>query len=135
MRAIVSVLAAIAVVMAIELLATSQLDDRELLTPPPDAVAEGFYREIVAHRFDRAATYLSDSENTSVEELRQLGASIEGRLGRVHDVKAATIARTDTEALVTTLLKSDSASDAISSRLQFSSGEWKLVQSANAGSR
>jgi hypothetical protein len=135
MRALLGVLSAIAIVVAIEVLATSRLHDRELLTPPPEAVAEGFYREIVAHRFDRAVTYLSDSESTSVEELRQLGASIERRLGRVHDVKAVTVDQTDTEALVTTRLKSETASDAISSHLRFSSGGWKLVQSANAGSR
>lgn len=135
MKRLLAILAAVAVVVAAGIVATSKLGDRALLTPPPDAVAEGFFRDIATHRFDRAKTYLARLDSASVEDLRRLGASVEGTIGRVHDVRATTIAATDTKALVTARLKSDSGSEVISVALEFSSGEWKLVQSANAGSR
>ena len=123
MRAVV-LIAGFAVVAAICSVAVGRLNDRELVIPPPDAVAEGFFREIVTERLDQAKPYVEQQPAES--ELQALHDRIELELGRVDDVKAELLTRTDTEALVTVQLESASGSTAIPTALLFSDGEWKL---------
>ncbi|HVE71783.1 MAG TPA: hypothetical protein VNI54_10470 [Thermoanaerobaculia bacterium] len=92
------------------------LGDRELFVPPPDAVAEGFVREVITGRYSRAQEYLS--EPRPEKELRALRET----LG--HDpteVEAEVISRTDEEALVN--VRTTEAAVALA--LEFE-GEWKI---------
>jgi hypothetical protein len=98
--------------------------DRETVTPPPDAIAEGFFRAVVTERFDQAKPYVSREPRD--EELRALLARIRERAGKVDDVQADLVTRTADTALVTVRLESASGSDAVPVSLAFANGEWKL---------
>ena len=99
--------------------------DRELVVPPPDAVGEGFFREVTTHRYPRAADFVVET-NADEEAIRRLAYSIEQRMGRVDDVKAETIRRTQEKALVSVRLKSAEASNAIPLGLVWSNGAWRV---------
>jgi hypothetical protein len=117
------IVAGFAIVAAICFAAVSG-GDRETATPPPDAVAEGFFREVVTERFDRARPYVASAPTD--RELQWLLARIESMAGHVDDVQADLVTRTDAKALVTVRLESASGSDAIPVSLSFSNGEWRV---------
>ena len=133
MKRLIVVIVPMLLLIGLSAVATGPFGDRELFTSPPDAIAEEFYREIVTHRFARAAPLLA--EPVDPEGLRPLAAAIESRLGRVHDVSAEIVSRTDSRARVTVRLRSKDGSEAIPVSLRFERGEWKLIQSPDAGSR
>ena len=133
MRRLVAVLATMLALVGISSAATSLFGDRELFTSPPDAIAEEFFRQIVTHRFERAVPLLA--EPVDPHTLRPLAAGIESRLGEVGQISAELVSRTETEARVTVQLRSKEGSETIPVSLQFERGEWKLIQSPDAGSR
>lgn len=133
MRRLVAVVATMLVLVGICGAATSLFGDRELFTSPPDAIAEEFYRQVVTHRFDRAVPLLAQPVDPGT--LRPLATGIQSRLGHVGDISADIASRTGAEALVTVQLRSKEGSEAIPVSLRFERGEWKLIQSPNAGSR
>jgi hypothetical protein len=98
--------------------------DRETVTPPPDASAEGFFREVVTERFDRARPYVV--REPSDAQLTSLLNRIETTAGKVDDVQADLITLTQDKALVTVRLESATGSEAIPVSLSFTEGEWKL---------
>ena len=126
MKELVMIGVAAAVLLSAGWVATNQFDDRQLFTPPPDAVAEGFMREVVTRRLDRALNYLPDS-NAETEPLRLLADSIEERLGHVDDVQAETITSTDDEALVRVTLRSAKGSATLVVKTVWEKGGWKAA--------
>ena len=120
-------LAGVVLAMALLVAATeiaARKNDRELMVPPPDAVAEGFVREIVMKRWTRAEEYLD--KEVAHERLKQLGKSIEAQVGDPIQFEAKTISRTDHDALVNVRLSSGKGSEAIAFALVFDD-EWKIV--------
>jgi len=107
---------AMAVLFGVCALAVETFDDRETLVSPPDAVAEGFTREVLTKRWDRASEYLA--EPVSTERLRELHAA----LGESDEVEAEIVSRTDEQALVNVRLQDTS----VSYSLEFEQ-EWKIV--------
>ncbi|MDP9191348.1 MAG: hypothetical protein M3P06_06570 [Acidobacteriota bacterium] len=104
--------------------------DRETFVSPPDAVAEGFAREVVTKRWDRARTYLADPDSMSNAEIAALQKSWEQRIGDPSEVHAETISRTEDKALVNVNLKSARGSEAHLLALAFD-GEWKIRAGEN----
>ena len=59
MKPIVQLLGAIALAMTVVAVWVFAAGDRQTLVPPPDAVAEGFLRQLTTRRYDRVDSYLS----------------------------------------------------------------------------
>lgn len=126
MKEIVSVTIAVAVMFGVCALAVDRFDDRETFIPPPDAVAEGFAREVVTKRWDRAREYLADPQSMSNAEIAALQKSWEQRVGDPSVIEAETISHDDAHASVNVRMKSAKGSEAVAFALTFD-GEWKIV--------
>lgn len=98
--------------------------DRHLFVPPPDAVAEGYVRELVAKRWARAQEYREEPAPES--ELEALQQRIEAAVGEPTKIEAETAGEDDEEALVTVRLSSAKGSEALHFALRFSEG-WKVA--------
>jgi hypothetical protein len=97
-------------------LAVETLNDRETLVSPPDAVAEGFTREVLTKRWDRAQEYLvAPVEDERLKELHD-------SLPDSSEVDAVLISRDDEHALVTVRV----SSSVVSYSLEFDK-EWKIA--------
>jgi len=86
----------LALLLGCSALAVTVFADRALFVSPPDAVAEGFVREVVTRRWDRARAYLASPDSmprTKLEALRS-------RLGSADNVDARIITRNDSRAIV-----------------------------------
>jgi hypothetical protein len=122
MKEIAGVLIAMALLIGTSMLAIERFDDRELFVSPPDAVAEGFVREVVTKRWDRARTYLVDPDAMSDTQIEALQKS----WGDPSTIEAEIVSRTDEQALVNVKLKSAKRSEVIAFELAFD-GEWKIA--------
>lgn len=100
--------------------------DRELFVSPPDAVAEGFYREVVTKRWSRAQEYLL--EPGPDEQLQQLEKSIDARLGRVTNVGARIGSRDDEWANVYVTLESARGAIEVGTVVRWNGNEWKVAR-------
>jgi hypothetical protein len=121
MKEIIGVLVAMALLIGTSMLAIERFDDRELFVSPPDAVAEGFVREVVMKRWDRARTYLVDPDAMSNADVEALQRS----WGDPSTVDAEIVSRTDERASVNVRLKSANGSEVVAFVLVFD-GEWKI---------
>jgi hypothetical protein len=126
-RELAGVLVVAAILLAVSAAAVGPLHDRELFTPPPETVAEGFTRAVVSGRHDQARAFLVDPDWIENDQLRSLERAIESRLGDVHDVTGELISRSDEEAFVTVRMKSAEASEATELSLRWEGGEWKVA--------
>jgi hypothetical protein len=133
MKELVSVLLTMALVIAGSALAVEHFHDRETFIPPPDAVAEGFVREVLMKRWDRARPYLAKPDSMSNADLEALEKSWESRAGDPWIIEAEMITRTDDEALATVRMQSEKGSEAVSFTLVFDR-EWKIVTELSARS-
>jgi len=124
MKEIAGVALATALLLGMSALAIDR-GDRATFVSPPDAVAEGFVREVVTKRWDRARTYLADPDSMSNAEIEGLQKSWEERLGDPSEVDAELVSRTDEQAVVNVRLKSAKGSAVIPFALAFD-GEWKI---------
>ena len=122
MKEIAGVLVAMALLIGMSALAIERFDDRELFVSPPDAVTEGFVREVVTKRWDRARTYLADPDSISNAEIEALQKS----WGDPSTVDAEIVSRTNERASVNVTLKSAKGSEVVAFTLTFD-GEWKIA--------
>lgn len=125
MMRLLGMLAATAIVGGLTVAGTTYFEDRELFVPPPDAVAEGFTRLVVAGRWDPAREHLQNPEAASDSDLQELRQQIESRVGEPTEIEAETIESDKGKALVIVRLSSADASEALSFGLDFDS-EWKI---------
>ena len=126
MKELISVLVAMALVIAGSAFAVEHFEDRETFIPPPDAVAEGFVREVLMKRWDRARPYLAEPESMSNDDLEALEKQWESRAGDPWVIESETISRTNDEALATVRMQSEKGSEAVSFAMVFDR-EWKIV--------
>lgn len=124
MREVAGAFFAFALLAGASAVAVQRFGDRELFVPPPDAVAEGFFRAVTSRRPAQAQAYLRD--RVPIEDIVALRQSIESRIGRVRDVKTETIARTGQKARVNVHLKSEKASDSLAVSVVWNGREWKI---------
>jgi hypothetical protein len=124
MKEIAGVVLATALLLGMSALAIER-GDRETFVSPPEAVAEGFVREVVTKRWDRARTYLLDPDAMSNAEIEALQKSWEQRIGDPSAINAEIVSRTDEQALVNVRLKSAKGSETVPFSLAFD-GEWKI---------
>ncbi|HYC89938.1 MAG TPA: hypothetical protein VEO54_12055 [Thermoanaerobaculia bacterium] len=122
MARLLAIVTALAVLLGAAALAVHALEDRELMVPPPDAVAEAFVREVVTGRYARAREYLA--EPLPDQELRTLRQS----LGEdPTEVEAEVVARNDRQALANVRVSGGQGSAAVAFALEFEE-EWKIVR-------
>ena len=127
MKRLLAVVAAFAVLAGTSLVAVGQFGDRELFVPPPDAVSEGFVREVVEGRYGPARAYLENPDSMSDEDIRKFEEAIESWIGgEPGEVEAEVVSRDDTHALTTVRLSSARGSQALSFTLEFDD-EWKIA--------
>ena len=132
MKELLGIAIAAALLIGISALAVEQFDDRETFVPPPDAVAEGFVREVMAKRWERARTYLAEPPSMSRGELEALQKSWRERAGEPTEIEAETIARDDAEALAHVRMRSARGSEAVAFALRFDD-EWKIAHTPAVG--
>jgi hypothetical protein len=125
MKEIAGVILATALLLGMSALAIER-GDRATFVSPPDAVAEGFVREVVTKRWDRARTYLADPDSMSNAEIEVLQKSWGQHIGDPSGIEAEIDSRTDEQANVNVRLKSAKGSAVLAFALTFD-GEWKLV--------
>ena len=132
MKEILGVTLAMAVLIGVSALAVEQCGDRELFVPPPEVVAEGFVREIVTKRWDRARPYLAEPESVSDAQLEALQKAWESSVGDPSEFEAETVARDDAEALANVRMRSARGSEAVAFALRFED-EWRIVHTPGVG--
>ena len=120
MKEIAGVVLATALLVGMSALAIER-GDRETFVSPPDSVSEGFVREVVTKRWDRARTYLADPDSMSNAEIEALQKS----WGDPSTVEAEIVSRTAEQSSVSVTLKSAKGSEVIALALVFD-GEWKI---------
>lgn len=122
MARLLGIVIALAALLGATALAVYVLEDRELMVPPPDAVAEAFVREVLTGRYARAREYLV--EPLSDSELHALRQS----LGEdPTEVEAEVVARNDEQALANVRVSGAEGSEAVAFALTFDQ-EWKIVR-------
>ncbi len=93
MKRLFAVLVTIALLLAVEAVAVASFHDRELFTPPPDAVAEAFTREVMTKRWDQAREYLDEPvPQPALEELQsqlEEGENVESEIKSRDDERAS----------------------------------------------
>jgi hypothetical protein len=89
MTALFRVLGAMAAALLVIALSIFGLGDASTLTSPPEAVSEGFLREIVGGRYERALPYLGDRlrERVTADSLRGYRVRILRGMGEIYDVQ------------------------------------------------
>jgi hypothetical protein len=125
MKEIAGVVLASALCLGISALAI-ELGDRETFVSPPDAVAEGFVREVMTKRWARARTYLEEPESMSDAEIEALEKSWSERVGDPSRIEAETISRDDAKATVIVRMESAQGSATVDVEQTFAE-EWKIV--------
>ena len=125
MRKLLAILFAAALLIGVTAVAVEQFGDRELFVPPPDAVAEGFVREVVTKRWDRARAYLENPEAVSNAQLEALQRSWERTVGDPSTIEAKTVRRDDAQAVANVEMQSERGSEAVAFALRFDD-EWKI---------
>jgi hypothetical protein len=109
--------------------ASIHLGDRSVLTSPPDAVAEGFVRELASERYERALPYLADSAQSriSVDTLRQYRA-VKLRDETAWDVSSQILSETKANATARAVVRyAEGDSVVFRFPLEFSSGSWSIT--------
>ena len=126
MKHLLNIVAVAIGLVAISWVAVQRFEDRATFVPPPDAIAEGFMREVVMRRFDQARDYLS--EKRQGPQVRPLAESIEAQLGSVDDVQAEMISATEEEALARVTLRSATGSVTFSVWTVWEGAAWRVAE-------
>lgn len=127
MRELIAVTVCFALLAGATWLATERFSDRELLVPPPDAVAEGFVRETITGRYARARQYLAEPESMTDDDVRAIEQQIESWVGEPTEVEAEVLSRDDGQALANVRVSSAQGSQSLSYALVFDK-EWKIAR-------
>ena len=98
---ILGTLLGVAILIGATASAVELLHDRELLVPPPDAIAEGFVREVMTKRYACAREYLLEPESVSDAQL----ADLQSRLVEGENPDAKIVTRDDQHATVDVRVK------------------------------
>jgi hypothetical protein len=122
------VAALVAAALSVVAAAVIGLDDGATLVPPPEAVAEGHLRALVAGRYEQALPYLvPERRDGGVNELRRLHEQLEREVGPVRDVRGEAGGRAGASAWAVARLRGERGE--VSRRFELSRrhGEWRLL--------
>jgi hypothetical protein len=104
------------------------LGDWSIFGPPPESVAEGFVRQVVAGRYQRALPYLSEAvaEKTTAASLRQLKEELESRSGKILNVQGAMERRNGSDAEAAARLQTRNGTFSLRFEMTRSNGVWSI---------
>jgi len=100
--------------------------DATLLVPPPEVVAESFYRQIESGRYDRARPLLSERQQVTTDSLRRLHEALERRSGPIEHVEGLAASRADTAAVARVELRASSGTSVLRVELVRERRLWKI---------
>lgn len=126
MKELLGVMLTIALMLGISRIAVHYFGDRETFVQPPDAVAEGFVREVMTKRWDRARASFDEPDAVSNSEIEALQKAWHERVGDPSEFEAETITRDADRALVNVRMQSARGSEAVSFALRFHD-KWTIV--------
>ena len=129
MKAIWAVLLVFAVTMGLLAGIVFGLGDKTIFVPPPEAVVEGFMRELATGRYERARAYLSRevAARTGSEKLRDLREKLRGRTGDILDVRGEPGWHTELRAEAYVRLKTKQAGEpSLRFTLSLEEGVWAI---------
>jgi hypothetical protein len=106
------------------------LNDSSVLVPPPEAVVEGFVRQLAADRYEMALPYLSRELRAQTIEatLRELTSQLKSRTGKILNVQGepGRVDKDQSEAAAL-LETASSATTRIRFKLARASGLWSIT--------
>jgi hypothetical protein len=106
------------------------LGDSSVFVPPPESVAEGFVRQVVAERYSEALPYLSAAlaERTTEESLKQLKKDLESRSGTIFNVQGEPGAIEENRAEASARLQVQDGEFALRFDLVRQEGVWSITE-------
>lgn len=104
------------------------LGDSDTLVPPPDSVVEGFVRQVISGRYDRAIPYLSREAAAQMNTgpLKQLKERLDSRAGKVLNVQGEPGIRKDERAEAIAKLQTRNGEIALRFDLIREEGVWSI---------
>jgi hypothetical protein len=130
MKGPLGVLLTVGIAIGLTAAALFALGDRSVLASPPEAVVEDFMRKLATGRYARAREDLSDdvAQQVGPDSLRTLLSALEGRVGKIVDVRGERLWMTRETARAAAVLESDRRRAVkVELPLVWSSGEWALA--------
>jgi hypothetical protein len=130
MRGLVGIVLTLAVAVGVTAAALFGLGDRSVLASPPESVVEDFMRKLETERYVRAHADLSDDVGRQVapDSLRALLRALEGRVGRILDVRGERLWMTRGAARASAVLETDrQRAVEVELPLVWRSGEWTIA--------
>jgi hypothetical protein len=127
MKAIVQLLAATTLAMMVIAVWVFAAGDRQTMVPPPDAVGEGFLRQLATRRYDRVGSYLPDGrQQRSAAALRRQFDSLWRYTGTVNQVDAELVSIDGEHARAVAIARGDLADARVLVELIRERGVWKV---------
>jgi hypothetical protein len=130
MKAIVQLVAALTLAMIVVAAWVFAAGDRRTLVPPPDAVAEGFLRQLAARRYDRVESYVSRTRRSapawSAATLRRRFEPLWRYTGQVNQVDAELVSIDGDRARAVASAQGDLAEARVLVELTREHGLWKV---------
>jgi hypothetical protein len=130
MKAIVQLVAALTLAMIVVAAWVFAAGDRRTLVPPPDAVAEGFLRQLTARRYDRVESHVSRTRRSapawSAATLRRRFEPLWRYTGRVNQVDAELVSIEGDRARAVAGAQGDLAEARVLVELAREHGLWKV---------
>jgi hypothetical protein len=128
MRAVLTIVALMAAGLGASGLAT-RYGDRQLLTPPPDAVLESFIRQVSEGRYDMAVKYLSGSlaATTGANTLRAWFEPQRERFGDVNGVDAQIDRMNQERAYARAIVEAERGSLVLKAPFVWEFGGWRVA--------
>jgi hypothetical protein len=127
MKAIVQLLAAMMLALVVIAVWVFAAGDRQTMVPPPDAVGEGFLRQLATRRYDRVGSYLSHGrQEWSAAELRRQFDPLWRYTGTVNQVDAELVSIDGERARAVAIAHGDLADARVLVELIRERGVWKV---------
>jgi hypothetical protein len=127
MKTIVQLLVTMTLAMMVIAVWVFAAGDRQTLVPPPDAIGEGFLRQLTARRYDRVDSYLSHArQGWSAAALRRQFDPLWRYTGNVGHVDAEIVSIEGDHARVIAVARGDVAEARVLCELTREYGLWKV---------
>jgi hypothetical protein len=126
-KAIVRLLLTISLAMGIIALCVFAADDRQTFVPPPEAIGEGFLRQMTARRYDRVEQYFSRARHEwTAGALRRQFDPLWRRTGTINQVDAELVSIEEDRASVVATARGDDGDASVRFSLTREQGLWRV---------
>jgi hypothetical protein len=128
-RAFLSVLGTIALLLGALGMDVSSLRDRSVFVPPPDAVSETFVRQVLLERYEPVRNFLTEDERSrvSIDSLVAFGDSLRRVAGKHPQIATRVESMDDSMATAAAALTTDRGSEALRIQLRWDGTAWRIA--------